>query len=125
VQTLQQFDETIDHIISACPILAKEQYIERHDRVCAQLHFNICKETGVQLDKKHWYEHVSKSVETNHGGKVTILWNQQIQTDRTIPNNKPDIIIRDNEKGTCMLIDVVISGDINVIKKRSRQDYKI
>ena len=33
-------------IISACPVLAKEQYIKRHDRVCAQLHFNICKETG-------------------------------------------------------------------------------
>ena len=32
-------------------------------------------------------------------------------------NNKPDIIIRDNEKGTCMLIDVAISGDRNVIKK--------
>ena len=29
--------------------------------------------------------------------KVTILWNQQVQTDRTIPNNKPDIISRDNE----------------------------
>ena len=29
---------------------------------------------------------------------ITILWNQQIQTDRTIPNNKPDIIIRDNER---------------------------
>jgi len=27
----QKFDETIDHIISACPILAKEQYIKRHD----------------------------------------------------------------------------------------------
>ena len=26
-----------------------------------------------------------------------------IITDRTILNNKPDIIIRDNEKGTCML----------------------
>ena len=25
----QQFDETIDHIISACPILAKEQYIKK------------------------------------------------------------------------------------------------
>jgi len=48
----QQFDETIDHVISASPILAKEQYIERHDSVCAQLYFNICKETGVQLDKK-------------------------------------------------------------------------
>jgi hypothetical protein len=32
--------------------------------------------------------------------------------------NKPDIIIRDNEKRTCMLIDVTISGDRNVIKKK-------
>jgi len=26
----QKFDEKIGHIISACPILAKEQYIKRH-----------------------------------------------------------------------------------------------
>jgi hypothetical protein len=44
------------------------------------------------IRQKHWYEHVRKSVETSRGGKVTILWNQ-VQTDRTIPNNKPDIII--------------------------------
>jgi len=71
----QQFDETIDHIISVCPKLTKEQYIKRYDRVCAQLHFNMCKERGVQLDTKHWYEHVPKLVETSQGGKVTILWN--------------------------------------------------
>jgi hypothetical protein len=76
--------------------------------------------------KKHWYElvrtcTVPKSVDTNKGGKVTILWNQQVQTDRTIPNNKPDIIIRDNEKRTCMLIDVAISGDRNVIKKEAEK----
>ena len=81
----QQFDETIDHMISACPILAKEQYIKRHDRVCAQLHFNIWKEAGVKLDKKHWYEHVPKSVETSQGGKVTILWNQQVQLTERFP----------------------------------------
>jgi hypothetical protein len=76
------------------------------------------------LDKKHWYEHVPKSVATTQGGKVTILWNQQVQTDRTIPNNKPDIIIRDNEKETCMLIDVAISGDRNVIKKEAEKILK-
>jgi hypothetical protein len=54
----QQFDETIEHIISACPILAKEQYIKRDDRVCAQLHFNICKEVGVKTGHKRWYERV-------------------------------------------------------------------
>ena len=62
--------------------------------MCAQLHFNICKER-VQLDKKHWYEHVPKSVETNQGGK-----------------------------GTCMLIDIAISGDRNVIKKEGEKILK-
>jgi len=62
---------------------------------------------------------VPKSAETSQGGKVTILWNQQIQTDRNISNNKPDIIISDNGKGTFMLIDVAISGDRNVIKKEA------
>ena len=50
--------------------MVKEQYIKRHDRVCAQLHFNIYKETGVQLDKKQWHEHVPKSDETSQGGKA-------------------------------------------------------
>jgi len=52
------------------------------------------------------------------------LWNQQVQTDRTIPNNKPDIITRDNEKGTCMLIDTAISGDRIVIKKEAEKILK-
>ena len=89
-----------------------------------QLHLNICKETGVQLDKNHCYERVPKSVETAQRGKVTILWNQQVQTDRAIPNNKPDIIIRDNEKRTCMLIDVATSRDRNVIKKEAEKMFK-
>ena len=70
------------------------------------------------------YDHVPKSVETSQECKVTILWNQQLQTIRTIPNNKPDIKIRDYEKGTCMLIDVAISGDRNVIKKEAEKILK-
>jgi hypothetical protein len=79
------------------PILAKEQYIKRHDRVCAQIHVNICKGIGVKLDTECWYEHVPKLLETSREGKVTVLWTQKVQTDRTIPNNKTDNIIRDNE----------------------------
>ena len=54
-------------------------------------------------------------------GRVILLWNQQVETDRKIPNNKPDIIIRDNKQGTCMLIDVPIFGDRNVIKKEAEK----
>ena len=69
---------------------------------------------------------VEKELLNLHTGKVTILWSQQVQTDRTIPNNKPDSIIRDNEKGTGMLVEVTISGDRNVIKKEAEKilEYK-
>jgi hypothetical protein len=66
----------------------------------------------------------NKSAETSQGGQVTMLWNQQVQTDRTIPNNKPDIIICNNEKVTCMLLGVAISGDRNVIKKEAEKILK-
>ena len=59
-------------------------------------------------------------VGTNSVGKVTTSWNQQMQTNRTIPNNKLDIIIHDNEEGTCVLIDAAISGNRNVTKELRR-----
>ena len=43
-----------------------------------------------------------------------------MQTDGSIPNNKLDI--RDNEKETCMLIGVEISGERTVVKKETERD---
>jgi hypothetical protein len=55
---------------------------------------------------------------------VIKVWNQQTQTDRTIPNNKLDIVIQDSEKGKCVLIDFSISGDRNVIKNEAEKSLK-
>jgi hypothetical protein len=53
----------------------------------------------IKLDNEHWYGYLPKSVATSHEGKVIVLWNQQVRTDRTIPNNKPDNIIVIKKKG--------------------------
>jgi hypothetical protein len=47
-----------------------------------------------------------------------------VKTNRTIPSNKLDIIIHDNEKRKYMLIDVAISGDRNMIKKEAEKILK-
>jgi hypothetical protein len=48
--------------------------------------------------------HLPISVEDGHEGKLNVLRNRQVQTNRTVANNKlDDIIIRD-KKGICMLI---------------------
>ena len=35
--------ETISHIVSGCPMLAKHEYLERHKRVAKFIHWTICK----------------------------------------------------------------------------------
>ena len=47
-----------------------------------------------------------------------------MRTEITTHKNKPDIIIRDNKQGTCILIDVAICGDRNVIKKEAGEILK-
>jgi len=66
------------------------------------------------------YHNHSKQIE----GMVTILWNQLVPNNRTIFNYEPDIIIHDNEKRTCTLIDIAILGDRNVIKKENEKILK-
>jgi hypothetical protein len=78
---------------------------------------NIRKGVWVTLEKEHyWYEHVPKLVETCHEDKVTILRNRQLNNDTAVPNIKPDIMVLENERRTCLLIQIAISGDKDVIK---------
>ena len=106
------------HVVSACSTLAKERYIGRHYKVCAQLHFNICKEVRVRLDSEHWNEHAPKSVEPSHEGTNTC------KPTEPFLNTELDITIRHNEGTACILIDVAISRYRNVIMKESEKNLK-
>jgi hypothetical protein len=44
--------------------------------------------------------------------------------ESTNPNNKADIIICGNGQGTCMFMEVAISGEKNVIKKEAKKILK-
>jgi len=48
----KQREETIDHLISGCPALAKNEYLMRHDRVFVHFHYPISKAVGVKTTDK-------------------------------------------------------------------------
>jgi hypothetical protein len=52
----KQHEETIDPLTSGWPILAKNEYLMRHDRVEAHLCYSICKVLGIKMTKK-WSTH--------------------------------------------------------------------
>jgi len=83
----KQHEETIDHLTSGCPILAKNEYLMRHDKVCTHLHYSVCKVLGIETTDK-LYKHVPKPV--CEEGDVTVLWNQAVHTGREVAANRPD-----------------------------------
>lgn len=109
-----QHQETIDHLVSGCPILAKKEYLERHNKVAQYVHWKVCQHYGIKV-LNHWYEHQIVPVTENE--RVLILWDFAIQTDRTIMANRPDIVIRDKAERTCLLLDVAIPTDRNTSLK--------
>jgi hypothetical protein len=57
----KEYEETIDHLTSGCPILAKNKYIIRHDKVCTHLHYSICKTFGIGATENR-YSYIPKPV---------------------------------------------------------------
>jgi hypothetical protein len=105
-KTNNYYDDNYDTIIIIIIII--------HDKVCTHLHYSICKKLGIET-AEDWYSHIPKPV-TEHED-VTVLWNQGIQTDREVLANRLDIIIKNKKDKTCLLIDVAILSDKNVIQK--------
>ena len=67
-----RYEETIDHIVSGCPELAKTEYIQRHNKAAAYIHvhWKTCQHYNIQVSDK-WYEREPGTVTENE--KATIL----------------------------------------------------
>ena len=103
------------------PRFAKNEYLMRHDKVCAHLHCSMCKALGIEMTDK-WYTHMSKPMYEE--GDVTMLWNQAVHKDREVTANRPDIIIKNKKEKTCTLIDVAIPADRNVVQREAEKKLK-
>ena len=111
-----QFQETVDHLVSGCPELAKTEYMQRHNKAAAlaYLHWTICKHYNIKVQDKH-YEHEPVNVTENQ--TVTILWDMPIQTDKEIKANRPGIVVKDKKERTCLLMDMFIPTERNISLK--------
>jgi hypothetical protein len=48
----KRHEETIHHLTLGCPILAKKEYLMRHDKVCTLMHYSKCKALGIEKADK-------------------------------------------------------------------------
>uniref|UniRef100_H3A107 Reverse transcriptase domain-containing protein n=1 Tax=Latimeria chalumnae TaxID=7897 RepID=H3A107_LATCH len=104
----------LDHILTACPVLVPNEYLNHHNRAASYIHWHVSKNFKMEVTDK-WYQHQPQPVTENQ--EVTILWDMHVHTDRLLSANNPDIIVKDKKKKICILIDVTVPSDINIAAK--------
>jgi len=116
-----KYDETIDHIVSGCEVLAKNEYLERHNKALSYIHWLLCRKFHIKVEEK-WYDHKPETVTENES--VKLLWDMPIQTDREIRANRPDIIVKDKKENITLLIDMAVPSERNLANKEREKISK-
>ena len=110
-------DETINHLISECSRLAKNEYKARHDWVGRVIHWKMCRKFQFDQTNK-WYMHNPAPFLENDSHKL--LWDFNIQTDLLIPARRPDLIII-KKKRICKIINCAVPADHRINLKESEK----
>ena len=115
----QEHEESIQHLLSGCPVLASTSYLHRHNMV-ARVHLSKC--FKVPLSAKYWYDHQPLLVVEN--SSVKILWDFSLQTDIHVSSNRPDIVLVLKQEHRIMFFEVFCPADINVPAKEQEKFTK-
>ena len=125
-----QHEETVDRvvyerdrIVYESEALAKTEYISRHNKAAAYLHWSICKDHDIEIIDK-WYKHKPETLMNNKDNNITIMWDMPVHNDRTISKNRPEIIVKDSANSTSKLIDMTIPSDRNIALKEIEKKSK-
>ena len=94
--------ETVMHLSSGCPVLAKSKYQIRHDIVGKHIHWLLLKKYEIPTGNK-WYNYVPNAVTETDEGKVAIYWEKPIKSDRKVKYNRPGVVVIDREENMCTL----------------------
>ena len=112
-------DETINHI-SECSKLPQKEYKARHDWVGKMIHWEMCKKFEFDHANK-WYMHNPAPVLENSTHKL--LCDFVIQTDHLISARRPDLIIINNKKKICKIVNFAVPADHRIkLKECAKRD---
>ena len=113
--------ERTSHLLAGCDVLAKKQYLDRHNNVARYVHHCISKAYNFQTEKK-W--HLHRPADVIMDKKVEITWDMILNTDREVGSNRPDIVVRDKAQKKTYIIDISCPSDANVNSKENEKISK-
>ena len=82
--------------------------------MCLVNYWKLARKCNFEAGYK-WYEHEPESVLENENHKI--LWDFSIQTNHVVETRRPDLIVVDEKKRSCKIIDFAVPGNSTIEEK--------
>ena len=110
-------DETVEHIVAGCKVLANSEYLTRHNRALMIMAVNWAKEYELIGNVVIWYKERWErgAVLENERGKL--VWDFEFKLRKTTTERRPDLILEDKEKKKIWICDMACPQQQNITRK--------
>ncbi len=102
-------------------MLVGKAHMEHHNQAAGIVRGNTCAKYELEVPRLRW-KTPPKVVEND---RARILLDFQIQTDKMVIANQPDIVVVDKQQKKAAVINVAIPSDSNIRKKEHEKLEKL
>ena len=117
-----EHEESVVHLLAACPSLAATAYLYRHNLVAGVVHWHLMRLHGFLPGSSCWFTHRPPAVVESSA--VKILWDFSLQSASHHLSNRPDIVSFDYDLKKIYFIEVSCPADVNVPSKEQEKLQK-
>ena len=111
-------DETIEHLVAGCKVLANNEYLSRHNRALMIMAVAWAKEYELVSKGTIWYSERWEQGTVMENDKGKLVWDFEFHLRKTTTAKRPDLILKDKEKKKIWICDMACPQQRNIQAKR-------
>ena len=111
-------DETIEHLVAGCKVLANNEYLLRHNRALMIMAVAWAKEYELVSKDTVWYNERWERGTVMENDKGKLVWDFEFHLRKTTTARWPDLILEDKEKKKIWICDMACPQQRNIQAKR-------
>jgi hypothetical protein len=122
----QAEDETVEHALGGCQVLAATAYTKRHNAALKCLVWWLLHRYGVHDQLRAWSDERTPEAVTENG-RIKVWWDvpvESVHTGRALRNNRPDLRVLLKREKRLVVVEMACPLDANVPVKFAEKSAK-
>lgn len=111
-------DETVEHLVAGCKVLAGQEYLARHNRALMILAVTWAKENGLIEEQIVWYKEKWERGKVLKNENAKLIWDFEFHLRKTTTARRPDLTLEDKQQKKIWICDMTCPQQQNIEAKR-------